>query len=119
MRIELPDVAAVVSACAAWALRKTIPAAIKPRRSICIDKYAWLIAISLRQDEFVLSGEAQPIEFIAVRNSDFTGADEEIVAKETIVGQWNLPPRSGSTLLDPSITRAVFAPRCIHLASLA
>jgi hypothetical protein len=119
MRIELPDVAAVVSALAAWALRKAIPAATKLCRNICVDKYACLITISLRQDELVLGGEAQPIEFIAVRDGDFTGADEEIVAKETIVGQWNLPPRNGSTLLDPSITGAVFAPRCIHLASPA
>jgi hypothetical protein len=40
--------------------------------------------ISLRQDEFVLGGQPQPIGFAAMRDRDFPGTDEKITALEPV-----------------------------------
>ena len=40
---------------------------------------------SLRQDQFVLCGEPEPVEIIAMRDRDFAGVGEEFAAVDPVV----------------------------------
>src|SRR3979490_3410251 len=48
-----------------------------------------LSALSLRQDELVLCGQAQAINIFPVRDHDFPRGDEEFAAVDTIFDQTN------------------------------